>query len=360
MTSSDIAYRRLHNQHISRSPLDKPEEVVNWLVAVQAQDYPASLWGVGLRTSGSGNVTEADIEQTIAEKKIIRTWPMRGTLHFVAAEDVRWMLELLTPRVISLRAGRYRELELNDTISKKSGEILAGALEGGKQLTRSELYAILEEAGISSARQRGYHILTWLAQKGIICFGPRDGKQHTFTLLDEWVPGGKMLEHDEALAELARRYITSHGPATEYDFSAWSGLTVTGARTALNMINTDIERIEVEGQSFWFVEPKAPIHKEDSPPFLLPAFDELLCGYKDRSAILDSEYIKSTILRNGIFRPTIISGGAVTGTWKRTISKDRVTIETHPFTPMSNSLKEKIDTVAESYGKFLGLPVDIQ
>lgn len=207
----NIPFQRLSNQYLAKNRFADPGDVVAWFGAVQAQDYLGSLWGIGLRTI---DACEGAVEKAIANRKIVRTWPMRGTLHFVPAADVRWMLKLLTPRVIARSAGRYRQLELDKRTFANSKKVFVRALEGGKQLTRTEMYKALEAAKISVAGQRGIHILGHLAQEGLICFGNRRAKQQTFVLLDEWVPENQSLNREEALAKLARCYFRSHGPAT--------------------------------------------------------------------------------------------------------------------------------------------------
>jgi len=215
---------RLANQGIANPSFAQPCDVVAWLGALQAQDYAGALWSVGLRMQ---KATVQAIEQAIADRTIVRTWPMRGTLHFVAAQDVRWLLKLLTPRMIAQTAGRYRQLELDEAVFARSQELFASALEGGKQLTRDEMYQVLEQAGIPTAGQRGYHFLVRAAQDGLICFGPPSGKQQTFVLLDEWIPPTKPFARDEALAELTKRYFASHGPATLQDLMRWAGITAS-------------------------------------------------------------------------------------------------------------------------------------
>ncbi len=222
-----ITQLRLYNQRIACSQFTSPHEVVAWLGAMQAQDYTGAKWSIGLRLPGS---SDAAIEQAIAARAIVRTWPMRGTLHFVETSDVRWMLELLTPRIVAGSARRMQQLELDEAIIARSKELFARALQGGKQLTRGDMFQLLEGAGISSAGQRGYHLLARAAQDGMICFGVPSGKQQTFALLEEWAPQAKRLGREEALAELARRYFTSQGPATLQDFMWWSGLTAADAR----------------------------------------------------------------------------------------------------------------------------------
>ena len=208
MTGFDLTRQRLYSQSIAPAVLEKPGDVVKRLGAVQAQDYLGALWAIGLRMKAA---TEKTIEQAICDRKIIRTWPMRGTLHFVAPEDVRWMLALLTPRIITNAARRHRQLELDAATFARSEILFTKALQGGRQLTRPEMMDVLEQDGISTAGQRGYHILWRAAQTGLICFGPRRGKQDTFLLLDDWLPDGKALSRDKSLAEyLAGRGTSRH------------------------------------------------------------------------------------------------------------------------------------------------------
>jgi hypothetical protein len=221
MKNSDILKQRLLNQHISGDMFEKPEDMVRTMTAVQAQNFLGSLWGIGFRVR---NVRESDIEQAIADKKIIRTWLLRGTLHFVSTEDIRWILDLIAPRIIASNANILkRKLNLDNRVFERSKEVIVQALEGGHQLLRNELYNILKFANIPTSDMRGLHILHRLALEGIICFGPRKGRQHTFVLLDEWIPKTKRMDHNESLGELVLRYFTSHGPATIQDFRWWSG-----------------------------------------------------------------------------------------------------------------------------------------
>jgi len=353
MTTLDIASHRLSNQHIAQSPFKKPSEVVSWLGAVQAQDYLGALWAVGLRLR---NATEADIERAIADKTIVRTWPMRGTLHFVAPADVRWMLALLTPRVMANSARRHAQLALDDAIFARSQALFAEALWGGQQLTRKEMMDVLEQAGISTDHQRGYHILLWAAQTGLICFGPRRGKQPTYVLLDEWVPSGKHLTRDESLAELAHRYFTGHGPATLQDFMWWSGLAATDARAGLEMAKSHLAQEVSDGQTYWLAS-SLPTAQDASPTaYLLPAYDEYTVAYQDRRAVLNPLYAQQANYRYGIFNPTIIVDGQVVGTWKRTLKRDAVIITPTPFAKFNNAEASALAIAAEGYGQFIGLP----
>lgn len=345
--------RRLAAQHLlGNTPAPpaaaNPDQVVAWLGAVQAQEYPAGLWALGLRVPGT---TEAHIESAIANRAIIRTWPMRGTLHFVAAADVHWMLRLLTPRVIARSAGRYRQLELDDKVFTRCRTCIVDALQGGKRLTRPEMYQLLERAGVATTGSRGLHILGHLAQQGLICFGPREGKQHTFVLLEEWVPRAGVLEGEEALAELALRYFTGHGPATLADFVWWSGLTTTEAKAGLRSVESHLVRETIDGQTYWFSPAVNPTATTSLTTHLLPVYDEYTVAYRDRSAVLDPLYARQA--GNGIFSPCVLVDGQVAGTWRRTVKKEAVRIHTKLFAPLPPASEQALSGAVRRYGQFV-------
>ncbi|MBA4056015.1 MAG: winged helix DNA-binding domain-containing protein [Marivirga sp.] len=298
--------------------------------------------------------TEISIEKAIIEKKIVRTWPMRGTLHFVTAEDVRWMLKLLTPRVIARCALLYKQSELDSKVFNKSKKALIKALQSGKILTRPEMYQILEQSRISTKEQRGLHILAYLAQEGLLCFGPRNGKQQTFTLLDEWLPAHKVLDRDESLAELAKRYFSSHGPATLQDYTWWSGLSPADAKKSLALVQSQFENETIDAKTYWL--PKDFVFQKQSiDTFLLPAFDEYTVAYKDRAAFLDPDLAKQA--KNGIFSPVLIQHGKIAGIWKRTLKKDSVEAEITCFGKNGRLKTNEIKKALIRYGEFLETPV---
>lgn len=352
---SDIGHHRLANQHIANPAPGRPEDVVHDLGMVQAQDYLGALWAVGLRLPGA---SQDEVEQAIADRKFVRTWPARGTLHFVAAQDVRWMLALTASRNILHTAGRYRQLRLEQADFDRSREIIARALQGGNRLPRAALYRALEEAGVSTDGQRGIHILGRLAQEGLICFGPRQGKTHVFVLLEEWLHPAEVLPHDQALAELARRYFTSHGPATAQDFAWWSGLPVAEARASLEMARSQLAQEETDGQTYWL--PRSAPGKREPPgsAHLLPGFDEYLVGYRERSAVLDPLYVLSTNAGGGMLNPTIVIDGKVVGTWKRVLKKGSVIITPNWFAPPDEGQVRAFNTAALQYAAFLGLQAE--
>jgi hypothetical protein len=222
------------------------------------------------------------------------------------------------------------------------------------------MYEVLERARISTEGQRGYHVLWRMAQEGLLCFGPVQGKQQTFVLLEEWVPAARALERDEALAELARRYFTGHGPATLQDFVWWSGMKISDARAGLKLAASQLAQETVDGQVYWMPRDMPAVHPVSPTAYLLPGFDEYMLGYTDRSAALHPRHHPQIHPGgNGMFSSTLVIDGQVVGTWKRTLKKKAVIITASPFTPLSRAEKRAVTAAAQPYGRFLGLPVEL-
>ena len=349
----NIARLRFHNQQIAAQRFTRPEEVVAWLGAVQAQDYSGALWSIGLRLP---EATQEDVERAIAARTIVRTWPMRGTLHFVAAADLHWMRTLLAPRIIARAATRHRQLELTTAIFSRAEKIFLKALRGGQRLTREEMFALLEKSRIATHDQRGYHILWRLAQEGLLCFGNHVGKQPTFTLLDEWIPPGKPRDPETSCSELALRYFTGHGPATLEDFVAWSGLRISEAKAGVKCLSAKLAHESVTGKTYWFSSDQPSAPKVTRRAYLLPGFDEFMLGYRDRSPSLaakDADKICPS--SNGVFHPTVVVDGQVIGTWKRTIKASTLSITPTPFKNFSQATRRALATPTRDLGRFLGL-----
>jgi hypothetical protein len=347
----NLALQRLATQQIAYTRFQQPNELLGWLGAIQGQDYAGAKWSLGLRLPGS---TEAGIEQALATRKIVRSWVFRGTLQFVAAADLRWMLALVAERLIAGSARRYRELALDEKTLARSNALLAQAVEGGLQLSRPELFAMLEQNGLSTAGQRGVHMLQRASLAGLICQGVTQRNQPTFYALDR-LPATRTFTRPEALTELARRYFTSRGPATLPDFVWWSGLPVAEARLALEAVQGELQQELLGGQAYYF-SAAVPM-TQDPAPFmvLLPGFDEYLLAYKDRSASLDEPRYKRLTPTNGMLPNTLLSAGKVLGTWKRTFKKGAVTIEPNLFRALEAAENVAFSAAAERYAKFLGL-----
>jgi winged helix DNA-binding protein len=339
MDPRDIAAWRLASQHIATPTCTTPLQVVRWLTAIQAQDYRGALWSIGLRMP---QATAAHIERAIADRSIVRTWPLRRTLHFVAADDVRWMLALLRPRAIAGAAGRLRQLELDAAVIAKGRKALVASLEGGRQRTRAEIYDALTRARIAPTGQRGIHLLWHYAVEGVLCFASHSGNKPAFALLDEWIPSSRSLSRDAALAELACRYFRSHGPATRHDFVWWSGLTVGDAKAAIEMLPSEFTRDEDH------IVPPEPPHASPGV-HLLPGFDEFLLAYKDRSATLSPAHARKVVPgNNGMFMPTIVAGGRVVGTWKPTPKG----VVSTPFRPLTQGETRAYQSAVKRYTRF--------
>ena len=347
MNINQLLGYRLRAQGLVKTSFTTPGEVVEWMGAVQAQDYLGALWSVGQRMKKS---VEADIEKAIAGKTIVRTWPMRGTLHFVAPGDIRWMLKYLAPRVFARMAGMLRKADVDEKVLTKSTRLWVRALEGGNRLTRDELYSCLEKAKIQTSGTRGLHILGCIAQRGVICFGPRKGKQQTFVLLDEWLPSFPVPEREEALAELAIRYFNSHGPATADDLMWWAGLTKADALRSIQIAGPGIVEAKVNNKSYWLSMDAKPA-RSVSGTWLLPTYDEYGIAYKDRSAVISSDDYRKA---GGFYSSAIVNDGKVIGLWRRTINKDRIQIDVRPFDKFTKAQREGIEAAGERYGKFAG------
>jgi hypothetical protein len=233
-------------------------------------------------------------------------------------------------------------------------------LQGGKQLSRDAMYRALEAAHIPTERQRGLQIVWRLAQEGVICFGARKGKQPTFVLLDEWVPPAKMLQRDEALAKLAQRYFTSHGPATLQDFAWWSGLAMADAKVSLEMVASRLEHTVIHDRTYWFSTSTPSAKNRSRTAYLLSNYDEYIVGYRDRSAIFDASRAHTLDPRGNIlFSHTLVVNGQVVGAWKRTLKKRSAVITVNFVTPLSKAENRAIAAAADRYGAFLELPVEL-
>lgn len=329
-----------------------PVAAVRHLLALQAQDYTGALWSIALRTPGA---TAASVEAAHHAGDFVRSWPFRSTLHFVAAEDLGWMLALTAEREHAKAAGRHRELGLEPADFDRAARIARDRLHGGARLERRELIEALEHDGLSVEGQRGAHLLGWLAQSGVavLC------GQNTWTLLDDHVPNPRRLERSAALAELARRYLNARGPATDRDLAWWTGLTLTDARAAIASVDEEFDRLEVDGVTYR-MRPGLEEHAAAKSPavHLLPGFDEYVLGYTDRSAQLAGRPLMDVVPGgNGMFLSTIVVGGEIVGTWRRAVRAKSVEVLAQPWTGLSASARRGFERAAARYAAYLELPL---
>jgi Winged helix DNA-binding domain len=323
-----------------------PADAVRWLLAVQGQDLPGALTSVALRTAGG---TRAAVVAALDAGEVVRSWPMRGTLHLTAAEDLPWMLELLGPRVLAGAATRRAALQLTDDDVERARGIALTALSGGGRMGRAELVDAFADGGVPTTGQRGYHLLWYLAQSGTLCQGPVRGAEQLFVLLDEWVPAPRRLDREEALGELALRFFRGHGPATVKDLVRWAGVLVRDVRAGLGVAAPQLARLDVDGVEHW-MDPATPgrlaaARDEAAGVHLLPGFDELVLGYADRSCTVPPESADRIVPGgNGMFRSTAVHDGRVVGVWRAGRGTARP-IELEPFGELPADVRARITEV---------------
>jgi len=349
MNITDIITHRLINQQLAVSKFTTPKELVGWMGAMQAQDYNQAKWAIGVRLP---HLTELQIEQAFNQGDFLRTHLMRPTWHFVSADNIYWMLQLTAPQIKSVLNSRHRELGITERLVSKSHEVLVDALSGNKSMTREELLHELQKENIPTDLQSASHFMLRAEIDGIICSGVTKGKKQTYALLSERVPVKKTLPKEEALAQLAKSYFASHAPATLADFVWWSGLSVADARRGLEINKSELNSSSIGSDTYWSAHSEKAVEKLPDSVYLLPAFDEFLISYKNRSAIITADNHKKAISENGIFRPVVLVNGQISGLWKRTFKKDTAVIETEYFRPHNKSEERQITNAAEAFGRF--------
>ncbi len=351
MNTTDILHIRLHNQLLAGSHLKEPQEVIAYMGAMQAQAYEMAKWGIGLRLPGA---TNKSVEEAVNEGKIIRTHILRPTWHFVAAEDIHWMLELSAPRIKPMFVNYGKMNGVDEETIIKNVRLLAGILEKYGHLTKQEIEEHLKAEGYDTARYETSYILSCAEQEGIVCNGVVRGAKQTYALLHERVPKTHSLVKEEALERLARKFFTSHGPATLDDYVWWSGLLVSDARKSMELIKDDFISEEIDGKSYWMKNNIQIPSIETNLALLLPAFDEYVVSYKDRSNMVNPEHWKP-ISKNGMFAPTLHLNGKMLGHWRKVNKKNKIEIELTFFekTPQKqqNLFKEYIQRCTAFYGK---------
>jgi hypothetical protein len=356
VTLKDIAQYRMSNQYIDGDTFASAPEMVSRLGAVQAQEYAQTKWGLGLRLP---HLKDNDIETDFTAGRILRTHLLRPTWHFVTSEDIRRLLLLTAPRVQAVNAYMYRKLELDNAVFNRCNEIITDTLQGGKQFTRSEINAVFEKNKIIAKGHRLSYIMMNAELEGIVCSGARRGKQFTYTLLEERVPHVQIPDYDEALGDLTNRYFTSRGPATLKDFSTWSGLTIKDCRRGVEMNSRNFERKAIEGKEYYFSRDISSDNKHHGKVYLLPVYDELLMGYKDRSAFTE---LKDQLKPDApfVYDCTIVCEDQIIGTWKRTVKSSTIDIAYNLFISLNREQKHAFDAVVRRFEEFTGMAVNVE
>ncbi|MEY4876967.1 MAG: hypothetical protein RL708_2116 [Bacteroidota bacterium] len=381
-----IPHHRLHTQQIAQQQFQQPNELLNWMGAMQAQDYEMSKWAVALRLQPQANskfnqpspigegkgevkqqnefgISENKIETALNNGELIRTHILRPTWHIVAPENLRWMLDLSAPQLSRTLNSYSKSVGMDAKTLLQSEKIILKLLAQKNHCTRDEIMALLQSEKINTDNYRSAHIMFHAELNGLVCNGIRKGKENTYALLDERIPASKKINRDEALAKLATIYFQSHSPATLKDFSWWSGLNQTDAKKAIDFISKNLEKIEVDEQTY-FVSvnekniPLAPFKggiTANAEIHLLPAFDEYIISYNHRFDVIDKIHSSKAFTNNGIFKPMIVQDGKIIGIWKRTIAGKKLKTEIFPFEKISNQTELEIEKKMEGFKKYLGV-----
>jgi hypothetical protein len=356
-----IANRRLRASGLLAPRFAALEAVVGWFGAVQSQDYAGASWGIGQRLPPG--ITAADIDDAFNAGRILRTHAMRPTWHFLLPADIRWVLELTSSRVERLNAQYYRRTELDDAILGRATAVIARALEGGRHLTRPELASAIEAANISTAGQRLMLLVMHAELAGVICSGPRRGRQFTYALVDERVAPSPPRTRDEALAELTLRYFTSHGPAQPRDFAWWSGLTIADARAGLELVKSSIVRETIDGADWWGVPPEGgePALPSDGPLLhLLPNYDEYLGSYRDHAPTFDAAMLGARWVEEVFASHLVVRDGMAIGGWRRELGRTEVVVRPDLLVELGPADRVALGQAAAAYGAFLRLEARIE
>jgi hypothetical protein len=359
MKPPEIARRRMGHSRLTGEGFTTPEEAVGWHLAMQAQDYGPAKWSIGQRSKG---LVEDDLDDALAAGSIVRTHVLRPTWHFVARDDIRWLLALSGPRVQQGNAGRYRELGLDERTRARCETVIASALEGGNRLTRNEIAAALDDGGIDREGQRMPHILMHCELEALIGSGGLSGKQQTYALLDERAPSAPVLDRDEALVRLVKRYLTSHGPATVKDMSWWSGLTMGNIRTALHLLgSSEVRSDSIEGLELWSVASDDPIPPPVRGAHFLQTYDELVVGFTESRFFGDqgAEVARAAWADRTFPSGVLLLNGRIGGHWRRTIGRDSVLVEVHLYEDRRRGDTRAVEKAAADLGRFHGLPANV-
>jgi hypothetical protein len=353
MNDLGVARRRIRNSRLAGASFDAPDEAVRWHGAMQAQDYSLAKWSIGQRVPG---LADGDVDRALEAGTLVRTHVLRPTWHFVAPDDVRWMLALTGPRVLQHVGPRQRQLELDHRTLTRCEVLIASALQGGNHLTRDAIGGVLAGAGIDASGQRLPHILLHCELQGVICSGGLAGKRHAYALLDERVSKDRPLNGEEALVELARRYLQSHGPATVQDLRWWSSLTIANIKKALHLLGSEVQSEMIDGITFWSVATSESSSRRGRRGHLLQAFDELLVGYTEsryfgdpRAAAARAAWTNPS-LPNGV----VLVNHGVAGHWKRTVDKGSISVRVVVYEDLTSAGGRAVEAAAARFGRFLG------
>lgn len=356
MDGLEIAYRRLHGQHLSGPPLPDPVAVVRHFGAMQAQEYAIAKWSVGQRTEG---FDDAAIQRLVDRGAIVRTHALRPTWHFVAAADLGWIQALTGPRVHVFNGYYYRQHGLDDELAAKTSAVLADALRGGNHLTRTELADVLARAGLPATGNRLAYVVMRAELDGLVVNGAMRGRQHTYALASERIPDPVTLDPDEALAELTRRYLASHGPATIKDFAWWSSLTVAQVKRGLSLLGSAVESAEVAGLRYWFVPGPAPVRDRSPAVHVLQAYDEYVVAFTEGRAVTNLAGRQIGAPNENMSIHPLVMDSQLAGYWRRLVERGGITAGLTLAIRPTAAQRRAVEAAFARYAAFAGVPVTV-
>lgn len=348
MNSSDILKIRLYNQLLAGHSLNDPQEIVAYMGAMQAQAFDMARWGIGVRLPGS---TNKDIEEAINQTKIVRTHILRPTWHFVSAEDIHWMIDLSGPRLKPVYKSYGKMSGIDHSVYMQIWPLVENLLMGDNHLTQKEIETHLLERKTVMHEYAVQYALRHAELDGLVCNGRINGYKQTFCLLQERVPKKQSLAREEMLERLARKFFTSHNPATIDDFIWWSGLLASDAKKALSLIQEDFIQEEINGRTFWMKNDIKIPGDEEVSALLLPQFDEMVVSYKNRSEMISDEHYGKVMTKNGLFSPTVMLDGRIIGSWKK-VKND---VELSFFEKTNKKTQDRFKPIIRRYKEFLSL-----
>lgn len=324
MNTIELLHIRLYNQLLSVHGKNTPHEIVSWMGAMQSQALDMAKWAIGTRLE---NQKIKDIEDALNTGQIIRTHILRPTWHFISAEDIHWMFDLSNPRLKPIYRSYTKIVKADESIIYHAIPFVEKVLAGGKHLTKEEIGTALLSQNITLDDTHLRMVINYSEMEGIIVNGLVKGNKQTFTLLEEWAPRKETISKEEALERLARRFFTSHAPATVQDFAWWSGLSLTECRKGIECIKSNLICETINGREFWMKNDLKIPSPDKASALLLPPFDEFVVSYKDRSEIIKDSHYSKVMTKNGLFSPTIMLNGEIIGSWKKTIQKGTPKVE---------------------------------
>lgn len=355
---------RLRSQRLSAArPAESPDPagLLRDVCGVQAQEARPAALAVWVRGAGP---TAGDLEHArLNDRSVVRTWCMRGTIHLLAADDLGWLLALLGPVFVRNSRRRYAELGLTEAICQRAVDAIGDILSEQGPLSRADLAGRLAEQGIPVEGQAAYHLVRRAGLEGVLCFGPNRGNEPTYVSLESWTQIGDRMEREAALARLARCYLEAFGPAGPKDLATWSGLPVSEAQRAVDVIGPELVEVEIDGSRAWMLDSQSAWLKEvaaargpvsGAEVRLLPAFDPYLLGYRDRELTVPALYAKRVHPGGGVLRPVVLVDGRAAGTWRTKRRAAELVVTVEPFEPLSKQVVAALEEEVRDLGRFLG------